>query len=290
VTGVSYDESQLQELIESINNLPSLPDVVYRVMDLVNDPDSSVSELVEVLLMDQAMTAKILRLANSPYYGFVRRIDTITQAVAVLGKNDIGDNVLGTALYGFMGLQGPGLFNRREFWEYSFACAQCTKILMRLSSQPSEQVYVMALLHDIGRLVIDECHALENDKIITLAKDNAWPAQRAEREILGYDHALVGGLLAQRWRFPPLVVDLIRNHHQRTDHLEPGSQESQVRGLLDLADGIVRGEGLGANGDFSSTEIPEEMWFPLGLNSSHLEKVVGSLQLAMNKLGTVLSA
>lgn len=285
-----YNEERLQQLLDKVNNLPSLPDVVYQVMDLVNDPESAVSELVEVLLRDQGMTAGILRLSNSAYYGFVRKIETVTQAVAVLGKNDIGDFVVGTALYGLMGLDGPGLFNRRDFWDYSFATAQCTRILMRLSAQPTEQVYVAALLHDLGQLVIDEFFPTEHDHVISLAQEKGWPVEKAERQILSFDHALVGGLLFQKWNFPTVLVNVIRNHHRNIDHIEPGSPERQLRCLLDLADLIVRGEGIGSNNDFSSTEIPEEMWFPLGLNATHHERVSSSLHLAMNKLNTVQMA
>jgi HD-like signal output (HDOD) protein len=286
---VKPSEQRLQELVDRINTLPSLPDVVHQVLDLINDPESSVSQLVEVLLLDQAMTARILRLANSAYYGFVRKIDTVTQAVAVLGKNDIGDHVLSTAMYGFLGLQGPGLFDRRAFWDYAFACAQCTKILLRLSAQPAERVYIASLLHDIGQLIIDEYYPVEHDRILSMAQENSWPVERAEQQVLGFDHALVGGLMAQRWNFPPLLVSVMRNHHDESETLAPGSQERVVRSLIDLSDRIVRSEGIGQNYDFTPPEIPEEMWFPLGLNAAHQEKVVASLHLALEKLGAVLT-
>lgn len=276
--------------MDRLKSLPSLPHVVHQVLELVQDPESSVADLVEVLLLDQAMTARILRLANSSYYGFVRRIDTITQAVAVLGKNDIGDHVLGTALYGFLGLEGPGLFDRRAFWDYAFACAQCTKILLRLSAQPAERAYIAALLHDIGQLIIDEIFPREHDRAIALAQQSAWPIERAEQEVIGFDHAFIGGLLAERWNFPPTLVNVIRGHHMDPDLIVPGTHEAVMRSLLDLSDRIVRAEGIGQNCDFSPAEIPEEMWFPLGLNAGHHEKVVNSLRLSMSKLGAVLTA
>jgi HD-like signal output (HDOD) protein len=285
---VPPSEESLKKIVRALNGLPSLPDVVYRIMELVHDPDSTVPQIVETLLLDQAMTAKILRVANSPYYGFVREISTVTQAVAVLGKNDIADHVISSALCGFLGTQGPGLFDRRALWEYSLACAQCTRVLLRLSAQPNERAYICALLHDIGQLVIDEVFPQEHDRVLSLAQEEAWSIERAEREVLGVDHAFVGGMVALHWNFPPMLVDIIGNHHASADHLQPGSAEMQLRCLLDLSDRIVRSEGIGMNHDHTSCEIPEEMWFPLGLNASHHEKVANALGAAMGKLAGLI--
>ncbi|MBN1477511.1 HDOD domain-containing protein [Candidatus Sumerlaeota bacterium] len=285
---VPPSEESLIKIVKTLNGLPSLPDVVYRVMELVHDPDSTVPQIVETLLMDQAMTAKILRVANSAYYGFVREISTVTQAVAVLGKNDIADHVISSALCGFLNTQGPGLFDRRALWEYSLACAQCTRILLRLSSQPNERAYICALLHDIGQLVIDEVFPQEHDRVLSLAQEKGWPIECAERKVLGVDHAFVGGMVALHWNFPPVLVDAIGNHHATTDHLQAGSTELQLRCLLDLSDRIVRAAGIGMNHDHTTPEIPEEMWFPLGLNATHREKVTNALSVAMGKLSGLI--
>ncbi|NUP88362.1 MAG: HDOD domain-containing protein [Candidatus Sumerlaeia bacterium] len=281
---------QRLELIEfRIRALPSLPSAVHQVLDLVAEPESTVAQLVEALLMDQGMTTRVLRVANSPYYGFLRKIETVTQAVALLGKTEIGDHVVSTAMHGFLGERSPGAFDRRAFWDYSFACAQCTKVLLRLAAHPAERAYVCALIHDMGKLIIDECWPLEHGRILSMAQQCGWPAERAEQEVLGVDHTQVGAMLAERWDFPPLLVNTVRNHHTGTEHMAPGSAEMQIRTLLDLADRLVRSEGIGHNGDYSAPEIPEEMWFPLGLNSSHREKVISQLKRALGGLGALVA-
>ncbi len=177
------------------------------------DDRSNAEDLADELARDQAITAKVLRLVNSAYYGFFRQISSVKEAVAILGYNEIRRIVLTASVYNsFRRFRGK-VIERKIFWEHSLACAAAAEILNRESGAELPAAYFAGLLHDIGKLVLDEFFSKAFEAALIVSLEKQIPLHRAEREVLETDHAEVGFWLAERWNLPSVLFNSIRFHH-----------------------------------------------------------------------------
>jgi HD-like signal output (HDOD) protein len=206
----------IDELISDIEGLVSLPQIAARVTQLVEDPKSSASDLGDVISQDPALTLRILQLANSPLYGMRHEVDTISRAVTILGTLQIRDMVLATsAVHSFDGIPND-LVRMEDFWRHSLFCALAARHIA--SSMPGgreESSFIAGLLHNVGKLVI--YHRLPEAAVQTLVMilDGEVPERyQAERKILGFDHAQVGGALLKKWGLPEHLIEASAYHHE----------------------------------------------------------------------------
>ncbi len=208
-------ELTLYNIINRVDELPEVPQIAFRAIQLLNNPETDVSSLAEVISSDQALTAKVLRLCNSAYYGLPRKVTTVSEAVLIVGFSSIKSLVLmittqSTMNKGLLGYKiGPG-----EFWRHSIATAETARLLAQhLRQDKHEECFIAGLIHDIGKMVLNQ-HALpEVYRATNLSQKEQIPVHLAEQKILGFDHAGIGAALAERWNFPPILVESIRRHH-----------------------------------------------------------------------------
>ncbi|WP_018954969.1 HDOD domain-containing protein [Thioalkalivibrio sulfidiphilus] len=210
----------LDELLEQTEGLVSLPAIAVRLNELVEDPKSSTADIASLISQDPSLTLRLLKLANSPLYGFSTSVDTITRAVTVIGAGRIRDLVIATTVpKAFDGVENP-LLSLEDFWRHSIYCGLAARLMAeQVMPKRAETVFIAGLLHDIGRLLIfnrepDEAHQAF---LLALQKSSELGPQSAEREVLGYDHAEVGGELAARWKLPVSLQECIRWHHRPGD-------------------------------------------------------------------------
>jgi len=207
---------QIQDLLDDVEHLISLPAAYVKINELIEDPASTADQIAHVITQDVALTARLLRVANSPLYGFSTQVDTVSRAVTVLGTQQVRDLALATsASKTFKGIPND-LVSMESFWEHSILCALCARTLaMECLKRQREAVFVAGLLHDIGQLVL--YHLLPDLSRQTLEAcldgPNELESQEAEREIIGFDHAEVGGELAHRWSLPTNLQECIAYHH-----------------------------------------------------------------------------
>ncbi|PKL74946.1 MAG: hydrolase [Candidatus Melainabacteria bacterium HGW-Melainabacteria-1] len=208
-------ELTLFNIINRVDELPEVPQIAFRAIQLLNNPETDVSSLAEVISSDQALTAKVLRLCNSAYYGLPRKVTTVSEAVLIVGFSSIKSLVLmittqSSMNKGLLGYKiGPG-----EFWRHSIGTAETARILaQQLKQAKPEECFIAGLIHDIGKMVLNQ-HALpEVYRATNLSQKEQQPIHLAEQRILGFDHADIGAALAERWNFPPILVESIRRHH-----------------------------------------------------------------------------
>lgn len=222
-------ELTLHNLINRVDELPEVPQIAFRAIQLLNNPDTEVSSLAEVISSDQALTAKLLRLCNSAFYGLPRKVTTISDAVMIVGFSSIKSLVLmittqSTMNKGLLGYKiGPG-----EFWHHSLGTAETSRFLAQhIRYEKPEEYFIAGLIHDIGKMVLNQYALPEVYRATNLHQKERIPIHIAEQRILGFDHAEVGGALAERWNFPPVLVESIRRHHS----LEPYYVDSQAVAL-----------------------------------------------------------
>jgi len=200
--------------------LPPLPHVTVQVMRLIDDPRASTREFERVITQDAALAAKVLRMANSAYYGGNGKITTVSRAIAVLGMNTIRTIVMSLTFHAMVhARQRKSRFNRQEYWRHSLATAIAGRVLARLKrSRYDEEVFLAGLLHDIGKLIADQFLQEEMDMFITHSMEVTSGVPEdvlvLETRVLGTTHPELGEYAAEKWNLPPAIRAAIGYHHQ----------------------------------------------------------------------------
>lgn len=258
----------LRRITESIIGLPTLPTVVTRIISLVDNPQTPLAEIARVVSTDQALTAKILKLANSAFFGFRRRISTVNLAVVVLGFETVKSIGLSMSVLERFS-RGIDLvhFDRQQFWEHSIGVAVTAGLLAgKLNYRARKaEAFSAGILHDIGKLVLSQYFHGDFTRTLELAHDNGLQIRVAEERMLGVTHAEVGGWLAEKWNLPQQLVEVIAYHH------DPSRASEHGRGLASLvhiANAICRHQRIGTSGDEQGPDLDESALRFLGLWSS----------------------
>lgn len=204
------------DLLEEISGLVTLPDVYLRINQLVDDPDSTSADIAKAVSQDPSFTVRLLRVANSPLYGFSSTVDTVAKAVTIIGTAQIRNLALSMSVArSFAGLPNK-LISMDNFWRHSLLCALAARHLAREARRcDPDTLFTAGLLHDIGELVIfnrlpgQAREALER----VIDSQDEIPVYEAEQEVIGLDHAEVGGELARQWHLPAVLEECIAFHH-----------------------------------------------------------------------------
>ena len=221
---------RIRRIAEGIHELPTLPTVVAKIIELVDNPRTNATLLARLISTDPALTARMLKLANSAYYGFPRRIGTINLAIVVLGFNTVRDLALSASLVDRFDMNenrdDSGL---ASFWSHSVKTAVAARMLQRLThSRVVGEAFVAGLLHDIGRLVMARYLKVEHDRVQEELQATGRPIWEIEREEVGMSHSEVGGLLCRRWNLPENICEAITWHHHPTERDEHDTLTSLI--------------------------------------------------------------
>jgi len=211
---------RIAKLVEEIADIPTLPTIINTITEIVNDPDSSASDLAKVINTDVGLSSKILKLANSAAFGFSREISDIQHAITLLGFRQTQTLALSVPV--FENLIKIAAFDFASFWAHSFRCARLSRLLsLNLRGRSTEPAFVAGLLHDIGRVVLamDMRHKLE--KADALRSETDMSSIETEEKVLGTTHAEVGYHLGEHWLLPPALTAAIRYHHSPEMQPEP---------------------------------------------------------------------
>ncbi|MEW5723510.1 MAG: HDOD domain-containing protein [Thermodesulfobacteriota bacterium] len=252
----------LQEEVE----LSSFPDIYHRILEVLENPMSSAVQLAAVVDKDTSLSAKLLKLVNSAFFGFVSKVDTIHRAIALVGTDELTTLALGLSVVHYFRDIPRELMDMRVFWRHSVSCGVFAKTLAGLKGlEARERFFVAGLLHDLGRLIMFKKLPRAATRAMIRAHTEPMSLAEAEREVIGYDHAAVGGLLLQKWKIPPALSQMVRFHHG------PEKAENQVEAsIVHLADVMALVHGFG---QVSLERVPppsERAWEILGLGPRDL--------------------
>lgn len=203
-----------KDLVSAVSEAIALPHTVTRVNAMVDDPTYSAADIGEVIGQDPGLSARLLRIANSPFYGFPSRIDNVPRAITVIGTNDLRDLILATsAIELFTGMPNE-LVSMETFWRHSLRCGIIARALAAHLHKPNTERYFTAgLLHDIGYLLIYRELPELAGKTLDHSNRNRQIIYIIEQEIIGFDHAAVGGELLREWGLPDYLVEAVEFHH-----------------------------------------------------------------------------
>jgi putative nucleotidyltransferase with HDIG domain len=265
---VDDKRSELKKIIMDTKTLPTLPGVISKLNSLSDNDKASVQEMAKIVSSDQVLSARILRLANSPSYGFYR-VSTISNAMILLGVNVVKSLALSSSIFAIMEKNSVGL------WEHSLGVGVAANLLARRLKLPEcEEIATAGLLHDIGKVIISlKCSEAENE-ILQLVRERRIYIQEAEREIIDTDHSEVGSWLAKSWFLPDKLSEPIAFHHDVIKSVNHRVKTSVVH----IADVLIKASGFGNSGDNYVQKIQQVAWDTLNLNEQALSDVVEEVE------------
>ncbi|MDR4505149.1 MAG: HDOD domain-containing protein [Candidatus Scalindua sp.] len=265
----------LVKLLNKIEELPPLPQSIPQILDITRNPDSSAHDLTKVFERDPTLAAGILKLANTAYYGFNRKISTISHAVVCLGFNTIRSIALTASTHGMLsnGIDAYHL-EKGMLWQHSTACAICARMIAQhVKYKDCEEAYIAGLLHDIGKIILSSFAEEQYDEIIEKTMDNKTPYNVAELEVLGYDHPQIGGKIIEKWNLPPALVEAVQYHHQP----EKAENNTILTYIVHLADAICDMLGIGLGSDGLMYIFEENTFDILGIGKEDVETFMSEL-------------
>ncbi|TAJ29483.1 MAG: HDOD domain-containing protein [Nitrospirae bacterium] len=254
--------ADIRRRIEKVGDLPTLPLVVSKIIAISNRPSSSAEELGQIIEKDQVLAAKVLKLANSPYYGFPRRIGSVSHAVVILGLNVVKRMTICASVFDMMKSAGMD-----QLWRHSLAVAMTAHTLATRAGLPhSEEVFVAGLLHDLGQvaLYVKAPELAMQVEQVLLERDLA--RVEAEQEVLSLTHAEVAGWLAEHWSLPTSLKEPMMYHHEPTLARDTPRQTA----IVHVADVLTKAMGCGALDTQPVTPLSPEAWKLVNLDDNAL--------------------
>jgi putative nucleotidyltransferase with HDIG domain len=268
--------SLVDKILRKVAQLPPFPVVVQRALQLVANPTSSAQDVVDVIQFDQSITADVLRLCNSAYFSLQRKVNSLREALVLIGFNQLFEIILSRqSSHLFSGPSTGYDLQRGELWRHSVASSLLSGIITkRLGRQPSPVLFTAALLHDIGKVVLSEFVKDYFEEIKKLVQEKSVSFSDAEKEILGIDHAELGGRITEEWKFPKVIVSSVRYHHAPFSTSDP---DETVR-LTHLCDVVAMLSGIGGGSDGLFYHSPEEILNHYRLNEEDIERFMIQLE------------
>lgn len=279
----------LDELVTDAGVMFSLPEVALRLNEIVEDPNSTSADIGAVISQDPGLTIRLLQLANSPYYGVSREVETVSHAVTLLGAGRIRDLVLATAVTEtFEGIPVDHI-TMEDFWRHSVYCAMIARHLGERVMKPrAETLFIAGLLHDIGQLVLYNRMPKQAHEAFLLALGGRGERdpQAAEREVLGFDHADVGGALAVTWHLPAVLQECAAKHHA-PDSAQAFPKEAAI---VHIANSLAHLAQIDSRNPQDAPPISSAAWTTAELDPSDIEQEIQYAQERIVEVESVLFA
>ncbi len=267
------------KIFSKIDELPTLPAVVPRVLDLMEGSRTNAADVTEAISRDPSLTSKMLKVANSAYYGFPQGISDLERAVALLGFNMVKSLAISMGVINSLtSKKKSDHFSMEGLWIHSLAVATVMKELGRRvgKGDDSEHLFIIGLLHDIGKVVLDQFFSeLFQQALEEVSVSETGTLYAAERKVMGFDHGEVGAMLLKRWMFPKVIVDPIAVHH---DTQIPEGTNAVDLAMLRVADTLPHAVGLGDHGNPTLSEVQEADLAVLQMKVEALEDMKAFLE------------
>ena len=266
---------QPQDLVRGTVKLVSLPEIFIKVNSMVDDPSCSASDIGRYISKDPALTARLLKIANSPLYGFPSRIDTVSRSITVIGTRGLRDLILASSTIDAFSKIKSDFIDMNQFWSHSLYCGVLARILAtKCNALHTEPFFVSGLLHDIGKLIIQ--HKLpEMAREVQIREDESTlERHELENEVIGFNHAQVGGELLRAWKLPVNIQDAVEFHHT------PSMAKESPLGaaIIHIADSIAKSEGMAVSSD-KNNRIEPIAWAITGLDQGSIDEVLDEVEV-----------
>ena len=278
----------IKAIIQKIDHLKPMPQVAQKVMSVAQDANSSMSDLSEIIIYDQALTANLLRVCNSALFGLPKEVESVQQAIVYLGMDQVVDLVLmngGAA--NLKGKQDGYDLAEGDLWKYSVSSALIARELAeRGNMENSHLIFTAALVKDIGKVVLNQYVADSYEKINLLVSKHEFSFKEAEKAVIGIDHAELGSMVAKKWHFSKKMADIIRLHHS------PGESEDSLleTSIVHLADTLCMMMGIGVGSDGLSYRFDNDVAERLHFSERDLQEAIAGFGEKLQKVEELIHA
>jgi putative nucleotidyltransferase with HDIG domain len=261
----------IKAMVQAVpRSLGSYGPVLREIEEALASPQCNLNSIGDAIQKDPDLTARLLRLANSPFFGFANRLSTVTEAVSLLGIQQIQDMIVASSVLDqFKGVPDT-LVNKDSFWRHSLAVGIAARLLAMERRLPKpDKFFVAGLLHDVGRLVLLSQAAEWAQKVFELYQAEKILLRDAEKKVLGYDHQQIAAELLQSWSYPTALVQAVEFHHA------PNQSVAKLdAAVVHIADHLVNAMGIGSSGEQFIAPLDEKAWTLLGLNTDTLARII----------------
>ncbi|MCS7199824.1 MAG: HDOD domain-containing protein [Caldimicrobium sp.] len=265
---------EVKKKLRKLEGLPTLPPVVQKLILMVEDERTSLNQIAEVIEKDQVITTKVLRLANSAFYGFPKKVSTVTQAMMLLGINVLKILIMTSSIFDIIHKEDVGL------WEHSIGVAACSKIIAeRLEIKETQEIATAGLLHDLGRVIEKVAFAEDYKNLIKLIQEGKDPLE-AEKAVLGLDHAEIGAFIMTQWNIPERLIEAVLAHH----NLQLTKKYKQEAAIIHLANFLVHARGYGETPYKSVPPLNSEVFKILKLSFPEIKEILFNLEPRLYEL------
>ena len=261
----------IDNIISKISTLPTLPTVYSKLTEAIEDPNNTVEQISKIISADQASVFKILKIVNSPFYGFRGKIDTISQAIFYLGFNEVRNIVLALSVINMFPKESSLKdYSPIDLWSHSIGVGILARAIgAAVKEKNLENYFVAGIFHDIGKLIFMEHAAQDYQRVFDLTKKKRITISDAETEIFGADHAVAGSLLAEKWKLPPSIQKTVRYHHDFN-----GSEINNILlGTIYIADIYASAMELGRDGGVIISRPNEIVWNTIKLQPGYIKSI-----------------
>jgi len=290
--GLRENTGTPEEMLSRDVKLVSLPEVFLRINQALHDPASTTGQIADLIGKDPSLSAILLKIVNSAFYSralraakhqFPAKVDSLSRAVALVGSSQLGVLALGVSVLSRFNDIPPGLIDVKSFWRHSIFCGILARVLAEKKQEPEgEHFFVAGLLHDIGRLIFYRYYPVLSGESLVAAKVRKISLTEAEREIMGFDHAVIGGLLLKKWNYPSSLGKSVRFHHEPGEVLiidEPA--------VVHVADCVTVALDMGSSGEGLVPPLHPEAWDNVGVEPAELGPMA---QSAMDQCDEIFTA
>jgi HD-like signal output (HDOD) protein len=267
------------KLVADFRGTASLPLIYFKLNDAINDPNTSIHKISNVISEDASLSARLLKLVNSPFYGFPQAVGTISEAVFLVGSQQVREVALATTMMStFNGIPGD-LMNMEKFWLHSLACGVGAKVIAETIGEPEfERFFVAGVLHDIGRLVLFSKAPEESKSILRRAQQEKRPMVDVEYDEIGCSHAEIGRALLDAWKLPQYYQEVAGFHHSP----ESAQQYPLETVIVHVADTIAHTLQYGTSGELYVPQMNKNSWRKLNLSLNQLSKLIHVIEHEVN--------
>lgn len=276
----------LEWLIDRTSTVYSLPLFYERLNEAINHPRTSIDDIAKIIIEDQGLSARLLRLANSPLFGYFGRVDSINKAVTIIGTQQLRDLALAASVMGvFTGIP-EDLLNMASFWRHSVACGILARALATMRRETNvERFFVAGILHDVGQLMIATTIPPVMKELIETSRAQEQLFFMVERDRFSFDHGEAGGALLRTWKIPANIAEPVECHH-RPQRAEQFPLEAS---LIHLADLICQAMEYGHTGEWCVPPLDSQSWDRLGLAANQLGTVLKQAEPQIEETFAILS-
>ena len=275
------NEGLKDQILKSVKELPPMPQVVLKTQELIADSMADAKKIAETIETDQSIATKVLKVANSSFYGMSGKISSISHASVVLGHKILGEVVTMAGAEGLLDGHLPGYgYDSQDLWKHSLAVAFSSKILTNSdNSDLAKEAHMAGLIHDVGKIILDSYIMEKKEEFEAFMEEEEKTFLEAESHFFGFNHAEIASEVCKKWSFPDSLSSAIRHHHQPS-----GSEGNKLSYILHMADYIAVLSGIGYDSDDVLYELEQGTMDYLSVTHENVSELVATVTESVNKI------